>query len=525
MTSVLRGPSQASADSPSRRELFSCSPPSRTWNTIANYFGRAWPALISIVFIPVYIRHLGAEAFGLIAVFSTMQGLMQILDLGLSAVLNREMATMRGNPAAAKRSCELAQTLEIVYWTVGSLFSIGFIASVQWFSLSWLHTGNLPHVVVTRALIVIGLCLGASWPTALYSGGLLGLERQFTVNLVNCLIYTAKFGGAAFIIVVFSPTVSAFFLWQTGISVVHVFVLRRILWRALRIKFCALPAFHVGLLRSRLPLIVGFCAGYSSVLVATLADKVIVSHFMPISEFGYYSLAWSIVGILAFFYYPISTTLFPVFAQLHAIGDDGAAISYYLKGSEIVIAGVIPTTVVLCVFSRTILHVWSHQTEVVEHVHGVLSMLSPFAAIGALIHLATMFSWAYGKTKMIAYTNWISVLVLVPAVVFGTKRYGLIGAIVAWGITRALQAIVQMAISHRQLLRAARWQWYRHLAICIAISMASILSLRHLVEHQTTDVLATIEICGAWCIATMLCISASYSLRTETLRVIRASFA
>ena len=61
-------------------------------NAIANFVGQGWTALIGLAFIPIYIRLLGIEAYGLVGVFAVLQSWLAILDLGLTPTLSREMA-------------------------------------------------------------------------------------------------------------------------------------------------------------------------------------------------------------------------------------------------------------------------------------------------------------------------------------------------------------------------------------------------------------------------------------------------
>ncbi len=61
-------------------------------NIIANFAGQGWAALMALAFVPLYIKFLGIEAYGLIGFFAMLQGAFQILDFGLSQTMNREMA-------------------------------------------------------------------------------------------------------------------------------------------------------------------------------------------------------------------------------------------------------------------------------------------------------------------------------------------------------------------------------------------------------------------------------------------------
>ena len=52
-------------------------------NIFANYLGRAWPVLLSVLLVPVYIKFLGIEAYGLIGFFTTLSAVMGVFDLGI----------------------------------------------------------------------------------------------------------------------------------------------------------------------------------------------------------------------------------------------------------------------------------------------------------------------------------------------------------------------------------------------------------------------------------------------------------
>ena len=69
-----------------------------TKNIIANFAGSGWSALMGLIFLPFYIRLMGAESYGIVGIFVSLQAIFSILDLGLSQTLNREMARLSANP-------------------------------------------------------------------------------------------------------------------------------------------------------------------------------------------------------------------------------------------------------------------------------------------------------------------------------------------------------------------------------------------------------------------------------------------
>jgi len=71
-------------------------------NTLANLAGTIWSAGLGIVCIPLFIRYLGAEAFGLVGLFLTLQSAFAVFDLGIAATLNREIARLSTRGAAGE---------------------------------------------------------------------------------------------------------------------------------------------------------------------------------------------------------------------------------------------------------------------------------------------------------------------------------------------------------------------------------------------------------------------------------------
>ena len=81
-------------------------------NIAANFIGNFWTTLMGLVFIPVYIRFLGIEAYGLVGFFVTLQSVFSLLDMGLSTTLNRELARLSVNGANARKMRDCVRSLE-----------------------------------------------------------------------------------------------------------------------------------------------------------------------------------------------------------------------------------------------------------------------------------------------------------------------------------------------------------------------------------------------------------------------------
>ncbi len=59
-------------------------------NIFANFAGKVWGGIFSLAFVPVYIKLMGVEVYGLIGIFLSLGALFALLDMGLQrqVVLN-----------------------------------------------------------------------------------------------------------------------------------------------------------------------------------------------------------------------------------------------------------------------------------------------------------------------------------------------------------------------------------------------------------------------------------------------------
>ena len=65
-----------------------------------------------LFFIPLYIKYLGIEAYGLIGIFALLQAWLALLDMGMTPTLSREMARFTGGAHDAQSIRDLLHVSE-----------------------------------------------------------------------------------------------------------------------------------------------------------------------------------------------------------------------------------------------------------------------------------------------------------------------------------------------------------------------------------------------------------------------------
>jgi O-antigen/teichoic acid export membrane protein len=84
-------------------------------NILANMIARAWGVISVYLFVPLYLRFLGIEAYGIVGFYSTLLAVLAFADMGFTATLNREMARLSVRKDAAAEMGDLLRTYESAY--------------------------------------------------------------------------------------------------------------------------------------------------------------------------------------------------------------------------------------------------------------------------------------------------------------------------------------------------------------------------------------------------------------------------
>jgi len=428
-------------------------------NIIANVAGRGWSALLSLAVVPVYIHFLGIEAYGLIGFFLSLTAILSLLDLGLGTALNRQFAQYSAQSGKAREMRDLLRTLEIIYWLIGIVIGATVAALAPAIAAYWIKPQHLSRETVTQALAMMGIALAFQWPRALYTGGLMGMQRQVAFNLLSSITGTVNSIGGVLIVWLISPTIQAFITWYMTASLVDTLLTGLLLWRSLP-KALARPAFSKRLLAD----IWRFAAGMTGIsvmsVILTQLDKMILVKVLPLDAFGYYSLASRVAGGI-FLTGPICAAFFPRFSQLLLINDRQPLARLYHRACQLLSVLVLPLAVVVALFSYELLLLWTRDRSIAENSYLILSLLTVGTALNALASMPHVLQLAWGWTRLSLIANTAATLLLAPLTYLMSVEYGGVGAAIVWVIFNALYLVVVLHFMKQRLLRGELMRWYR----------------------------------------------------------------
>lgn len=409
-------------------------------NILANYVGGAFSALLAIAFVPVYIRYLGAEAYGVIALYVALQACLAVVDLGMKPTMTREAARYGAGELDERAFAATLRALELLSGAIACLFAAAWALSAPLIARDWLRTEGLDPDGVAASLALMGAVAAIRFVEGLYAGALVGLQRQVLHNAIGVAVTASSVLGAVAVLAFVRASLEAFFLWQLLVYALSLAVRRALLPAPVRQATSATDA------RASLARVWRFAAGMTSIgasaVVLTQLDRIVLSGLVPLSELAYYSLAVAAASVIGLAVSPITQAFYPRLVAAATRGDAQALDATDRLGLQLVAAATAASMALLCLFPTQIVLVWSGDSGLAARVAPVLPVVAAGAFLNAVVQPRVLRDFARGSTRLAALINAAAVLVMVPALLWVAPRFGILGAAYCWLALNVVYAIV-----------------------------------------------------------------------------------
>jgi O-antigen/teichoic acid export membrane protein len=386
---------------------------------------------MGFAFLPIYIKYLGMESFGLIGVFALLQAALLLLDAGLTPTLTREVARFKGGAIDNQTLLNLIRTVEIILLILTFLGT--FIVSVcsEWAAENWLTVKELSTKDVADSICIMAFIVSMRLYEGIYRGCLVGLQKQVILNYVVSVIATMRGLGSVAVLVWISPTIQYYFFWQAIISIISVGALSYLAYRNLKHKNIS-GKFTINSLSQIKNYSTGMFGTSALSFMLTQTDKIIISKLVSLETFGYYSLASLISSLLFHIILPISQTFTPRFNEF-ATQTNKAKFSYDFHTASQLITVIAGSLFALLLFySEEILLLWNNEIQFSTQTAKIISILAVGNFLNILMWMPASAYNAYGYTKVGFLLNLTSAIIIVPSHFIAISLFGIEGAAYIW---------------------------------------------------------------------------------------------
>jgi O-antigen/teichoic acid export membrane protein len=327
--------------------------------------------------------------------------------------------------------------------------------------------------------------------------------------------------GAVLILAWVSPTIQAFFLWQVLISTLTLGTLGAVTYGSLP-RLERMSRFSLAALRSVWRFAGGMLIISFLALLLMQVDKVLLSKLLTLSDYGAYAIATAVAGALYTLILPITQAFYPRLCELHACGNNAAMIRAFHKSAQLVSVLAGSAAVVVIIFSETFLRLWTQNQELAAVTAPLLSVLMLGNLLNGLMWIPYHTQLAHGWTSLTIKINVIAVIIIVPAILWATPRYGAEGAAWVWASINAVYVLVGMNFMFRKVLTTEKRQWYIHdlfMPMAAAVAVALLIKTAWEGTQTTSSDLLLLSVSSVFTLGSALL--AAGRVRNHGLRMVK----
>jgi O-antigen/teichoic acid export membrane protein len=427
-----------------------------------NIFFRVATAAQSFFFTPLFLKFLGADQYGIIAILLLINNLMLVFDFGIGSAIQRELAKGVLDFQKLYRITKQAQFIYLLIGCVLFLSLVGF--SSQIFS-SWFHSRSIAQSLQSFVPKIIALIVLVNWPSIFFTNCLIGLKKFHAANFISfsfsfmknggCLLYLSGGGGiSSFLSVQWIASLCqsvflAFYFWGTFRSL-YPFVKEKMSLRNLFAfqEFREMWRFATGT----------FLLSLLSLFIIQI-DKVIASTQLSLADFAKYSIIASGANSLYFLITPLFVISYPRLVSFISSGRERLAKAYH-DACKLLAAFLLPAVFILIFYSDQILERWIGSSLDVSILHRPFIFLVIGTAANGLMNIPYALQLASGSTRISTFQNILSILILTPAIFFMIGPLGLEGPAMTWAVHNVGCLIFTAPLFHKKFLPGVTREWW-----------------------------------------------------------------
>lgn len=422
-------------------------------NILANYVSQIYVTLAGIVMLPLYIKYMGAEAYGLVGFFFMLQAFFVLLDVGLTPTVSREVARFHGGSMSRLSFRQLYRALGVIFLLISVIGGGALFLSAKTIATTWLNPEALSMADVSLAVQIMVVAVAMRWLGGLFRGVITGSEQLVWISGFNAAIATLRFVIVLPVMWAFGFTPIVFFVYQLFVALLEVTVLAIKSWQLIPslteedppIGWSFTPIKSV----LRFALTIAFTS--SVWVLVTQVDKLALSGVLSLEEYGYFTLAVLVASGIMLVSGPISLSIMPRMARLHAEDNKSELLKTYRSATQIVAvtAGSVAITVTVC--AQQLLLGWTGDAELAQRAAPILQLYAIGNGLLAVSAFPFYLQYAKGNLRLHLIGNAVMLAVLVPGIVLAATWYGGIGAGYVWLATNLLYFSFWVAFVHSRL--------------------------------------------------------------------------
>ena len=415
-------------------------------NTALNIIGQGLPMIVAFFTIPILIKALGTDRFGVLTIAWMTIGYFSLFDFGIGRALTQILSEMLAT--------ENNEKVSPLIWTSGFLLvMLGIFGSIVLCILTPTIVSKILkipfalHQETMSSFYVLAIAVPFVISTAGLAGILAAYQKFGTINALRVPLGLLNY-IAPILILPFSRSL---------FPIVLVLMFGRVIsWLAhLAACFKVIPKLSKGIRIDATiikPIIhFGSWMTVSNIIspIMVVMDRFIIGALLSITYVAYYATPYEMVTRLWLVPTALVGVLFPAFASTY-VQDKIRANMMYARSLKYVYLALYPITMFIILFAHEGLTLWLGN-EFASNSTDVLKLLAVGVFINSLAQVSFALVQGVGRPDITSKLHLVELALYLPLLLWLITNFGITGAAIAWVIRISIDTFALFYVSIKLL--------------------------------------------------------------------------
>ena len=411
---------------------------------------RVLSSAVTLLSLPLAVRYLGAERYGVWATITTTAVWINLLDLGIANTLTNHIShayALRDEHAAA-RSFTNALFLTGAMATLAGILAILLFPHINWIRLLNVSPRVSAAEVRHTAAAAVTLTLLAL-PCNLVSKVLAGYQELHRNNYAICAGAAGSLVGLALGIMLRVPMPVLFVMSVGCLTYASLITMIVVVGWQKRWLIPRLSFLHRNLIKELLSSGSSFFLIQIAAVVVFSSDNLVVSHYLGAAEVTPYSVTWRIVGLVALLQSLIFPALWPAYAEAYAKRDFNWIRRTFAATMTGTVALNLLSAAILLAFGRSLIRIWAGAAAV--PAFALLFAMCVWAVINGFMSVESCLLAALNRIREQAVLSIIAAALNIFLSLMWVRQIGALGVIGGTIVSYLLVLVVPQTMIVRRV--------------------------------------------------------------------------
>ncbi len=391
-------------------------------NTFSGYLRFLVPSVIGMLLAPYIITHIGVSAYGLWALVLSVTGYFALMDMGFGQAIVRYVAM---NKAAGSREevDRLVSTFLLVYGLVACVILIAtLLLSINF--PRFFRVSPQEASISQWAFLISGLGIALRFPLNIFGGLLYGYQRYDLAFGTEVFFYTVN-AVLTVVLLNLGYGLLALMLVASGTSLAAAVVIAFHAFRVVGRMKISLRQFQWHKVTEILSFSIFFSMVSLAVMISHRSDAIVIGVFLPTSAVAVYAISLKLAELVSNLAGQLNNILFPVAAELHALGDLSKVREVLLEGSRLSLTLAAGLGMGLVAIGRPFVGLWVGPEFLAGYT--VLIVLTAVVVVAVAQDLPSKVLMITGRQRVLAGISLLGALVNALLSIILVQSLGILG--------------------------------------------------------------------------------------------------